>query len=163
MPQYLFRHLHSNDDGEHQQLTETTSTHQFNSNAVRHVKTLTHLAGLSRLGLHVVRLTQGNESTEHHSHDNDEEFLIVLEGRGKAKIGDDAFDIGPGDIMAFPCGSPAHSMSNPYASDLVYVMGGERNKNDVVHYPRLRRSMVKTADRRYWSDWDDQHELPPKF
>ncbi len=145
------------------QLPESISTHQFNAQAIRHVRTLTHLAGLSRIGLHVVRLKSGNESTEPHTHDNDEEFLIVLAGRGKAEIGESTYDIEAGDIMAFPRGSPAHSLSNPFDDDLVYVMGGERNKNDVVHYPRLKRSMVKTAGRRYWSNWTNQHELPEKF
>ena len=144
-------------------LPERASTHQFNTNAVRHVRTLTQLAGLERTGLHVVRLTTGHESTEHHSHTHDEEFLLVLSGRGKAQIGDESFDIEAGDLMAFAANSPAHSMSNPHKEDLVYLMGGERNSNDVVHYPRLKRSMVKAGGDRYWSSWDDQHALPPKF
>jgi len=144
-------------------LPEVSSTHQFNANAIRHVRTITQQAGLKRTGLHIVRLTTGHESTEHHSHTNDEEFLVVLSGHGIANIGNESFDIGPGDLMAFPAGSPAHSMSNPFDEDLVYVMGGERNSNDVVHYPRLERSMVKTNDNRYWSNWSDQHDLPPKF
>ena len=78
-------------------------------------------------------------------------------------IGDDSFDIEAGDVMAFPAGSPAHSMSNPYDEDLVYLMGGECNSNDVVHYPRIERSMVKFGKRRYWTHWSDQHELPPKL
>ncbi len=65
--------------------------------------------------------------------------------------------------MAFPCGSPPHKLHNPNVEDLVYLMGGERNTSDVVHYPRLQRSMVKTAGQRYWSDWSHQHELPKKF
>ena len=144
-------------------LPESTSTHQFNANAVRQVRTLTSLAGLERIGLHIVRLTQGHESTEQHSHDNDEEFLVILSGRGVAVIGDESHEVFAGDIMAFPIGSPAHALKNPHEEDLVYVMGGERNKNDVVHYPNIERSMVKTTNRRYWTDWKDQHELPQKF
>lgn len=87
----------------------------------------------------------------------------MLSGRGKAQIGDESFDIEAGDLMAFAANSPAHSMSNPHKEDLVYLMGGERNSNDVVHYPRLKRSMVKAGGDRYWSSWDDQHALPPKF
>jgi len=154
---YLFRAANRAD------LPEISSTHQFNPNAIRHVRTLTQHAGLERTGLHIVRLTAGHESTEHHSHTHDEEFLVVLSGRGKATIGEDSFDIEAGDVMAFPAGSPAHSMSNPFAEDLVYIMGGERNSNDVVHYPRLQRSMVKAGGTRYWSSWEDQHELPAKF
>lgn len=144
-------------------LPEASSTHQFNSAAVRHVRSLTDLAGLTRIGMHVVRLESGHDSTEIHSHDNDEEFLVILQGSGTATIGKETYEVHAGDIMAFPCGSPAHKLHNPHDEDLVYLMGGEKNKNDVVHYPRLRRSMVKSAGKRYWSDWDEQHELPAKF
>ena len=54
---------------------------------------------------------------------------------------------------------PAHTLSNPFDRDLVYLMAGERNPNDVVHYPRIRRSMIKGPGRRRWVDWDDLHEL----
>lgn len=144
-------------------LPETASQHQFNDNAVRHVKTLTSLAGLTRIGLHQVRLEPGRESTEQHSHDNDEEFLVVLAGRGRASIGEETFEVAAGDIMAFGCQSPAHSLHNPYDEDLVYVMGGEKNANDVVHYPKQQKSMVKSAGKRHWSHWKDQNELPEKF
>ena len=155
--QYLFT------TADQAQLPESTSVHQFNENAVRGVKTLTQLAGLSRIGLHVARLETGHDSTESHSHDNDEEFLVILEGNGIATIGDESFSVSAGDIMAFPCGSPPHKLHNPNVEDLVYVMGGEKNANDVVHYPRLKRSMVKSAGKRYWSDWDNQNDLPKKF
>lgn len=157
MPTHLFR------AADIDALPEAASQHQFNDNAVRHVKTLTNLAELKRIGLHVVRLEPGRESTEHHSHDNDEEFLVVLAGRGRASIGEETFEVATGDVMAFPCGSPAHSLHNPYDEDFVYVMGGEKNASDVVHYPRQEKSMVKSGGKRYWSQWADQHELPEKF
>ncbi len=144
-------------------LPESSSVHQFNDNAVRKVRTLTQLAGLSRIGMHVVRLEAGHDSTELHSHDNDEEFLVILQGNGIATIGEETFAVGAGDIMAFPCGSPPHKLHNPSAEDLVYVMGGEKNANDVVHYPRLERSMIKSAGQRYWSEWEHQNALPNKF
>ncbi|MEM7219422.1 MAG: cupin domain-containing protein [Pseudomonadota bacterium] len=140
-------------------MPERQHVHQFNANAIRHTRTLGTLAGLEHIGLHLIRLAPGADSTEYHSHDNDEEFLYVIAGRGIAILDDEEHDIGPGDIMAFPRRSIPHAMRNPYDEDLVYLMGGERNESDVVHYPRLRRSMVKTAGRRYYTEWDDQHDL----
>lgn len=133
--------------------------HQFNDNAMRLTRTLGLPAGLTRLGVHLVVLEPGRDSTQHHFHDADEEFLYVLSGRGIACIGDDEFEIGAGDFMGFPAPSPAHSLRNPFDSDLVYLMGGERHAADTVHYPRIRRSMVKGAGRRHWVDWDHFHEL----
>jgi len=144
-------------------LPESTSVHQFNDNAIRKVRTLTQLAGLNRIGLNVVRLETGRDSTELHSHDNDEEFLVILQGSGVATIGEETFAVSVGDIRAFPCGSPPHKLHNPNAEDLLYVMGGEKNTNDVVHYPRLQRSMVKSAGKRYWSSWNNHNSLPTKF
>ncbi len=140
-------------------LAERSHRHQFNDNAVRLTRTLGEPTGLERIGVHLVRLEPGRDSTQHHYHDADEEFLFVLAGRGVAHIGDDRFEVGPGDFMGFPAPSPAHSLSNPYDQDLVYLMGGERNPVDAVHYPRIARTMLKTYGRRRWVDWDDLHDL----
>jgi uncharacterized cupin superfamily protein len=126
---------------------------------VRLTRTLGTRVGMQRIGVHVVRLEPGRESTQFHFHDADEEFLYVLEGRGIADIGDERFEVGPGDFMGFATPSPAHTLSNPFDRDLVYLMAGERNPNDVVHYPRIRRSMIKGLGRRRWVDWDNLYEL----
>ena len=141
-------------------LPEFSRVHQFNSNAVRHTRTLTDRLGLRQIGLHRVRLTQGHDSTQFHYHDSDEEFIYILSGRGIAAIGESRFEVGPGDFMGFPAPSPGHALHNPHAEDLVYLMGGERNPADVVHYPHIRRTMIKSHGRRRWVDWDDLHDLP---
>lgn len=140
-------------------LPERRHVHQFNPAAVRLTRTLGEEVGLERIGVHLVRLPQGADSTQYHYHDADEEFLLVLSGRGIAEIGDSRFEIGAGDFMGFPAPSPPHVLHNPHQEDLVYLMGGERNPADVVHYPRIRRSMLKSHGRRRWVDWDDLHEL----
>jgi uncharacterized cupin superfamily protein len=138
---------------------EHRHVHQFNPNAVRMTRTLSDEAGMARIGVHLVRLAPGCDSTQFHYHDRDEEFIYVLEGRGIADIGDEQFEIGPGDFMGFPAPSPGHALRNPYDRDLVYLMGGERNVHDVVHYPRIRRSMIKGVGRRRWVDWSDLHDV----
>lgn len=140
-------------------LEEVTHRHQFNDNAVRLTRTLGTRTGLERIGVHLVRLAPGRDSTQHHYHDADEEFIYVVSGRGIAFIGEDRFEIGAGDFMGFPAPSPAHSMTNPYDEDLVYLVGGERNAVDAVHYPRIRRTMLKAPGRRRWVDWQDLKEV----
>jgi uncharacterized cupin superfamily protein len=135
------------------------SRHQFNDNAIRETRTLGERVGMQRIGVHIVHLPPGHESTQFHYHDADEEFLYVLAGRGIAEIGDETFEVGPGDFMGFTAPSAPHMLSNPFAEDLVYLMAGERNPNDVVHYPRIRRTMIKGPGRRRWVDWQDLHEL----
>src|SRR5215470_17084707 len=88
--------------------------HQFNDNAVRSTRTLGTLVGLERIGVHLVHLAPGRESTQFHYHDADEEFLYVLAGRGIAEIGDRVHEVGPGDFMGFPASSEGHSLKNPF-------------------------------------------------
>ncbi len=142
------------------QLEEVRRQHQFNDNAVRLTRTLGVKVGLARIGVHLIRLESGRDSTQFHYHDNDEEFVYIVSGHGIADIGDESFEVGPGDFMGFPAPSPAHSLHNPHEEDLVYLMGGERNAADVVHYPRIQRSMIKSYGRKRWVDWDHLHELP---
>ncbi len=145
-----------------EKMEEVVVQHQYNDNAIRHTKTLGTAAGLERIGIHLIRIEPGRDTTTHHSHEADEEFVYILSGRGIARIGDEEYELEPGDFMGFPTPSPAHSMSNPFETDLVYLVGGERNLPDVVHYPDLRRSLIKTADYRRGVDWDDMHDTPPR-
>lgn len=136
-------------------MTPIRRQHPFNANAVRLARALSDVAGMQRIGIHLVRIEPGRESTQFHYHDADEEFLYVLEGRGIAELGDEEIEVGPGDFMGFAAPSEPHSLRNPFDEDLVYLMGGERNAHDVVHYPRIRRTLVKSAGRRTWANWDD--------
>ena len=92
-------------------LPETETQHQFNYNAIRHARNLAQTTGMQRIGIHLVRIAPGRDSTTHHYHDADEEFIYILTGRGQARIGDEEFEVEAGDFMGFPAPSPAHSMN----------------------------------------------------
>ncbi|MEM7077765.1 MAG: cupin domain-containing protein [Pseudomonadota bacterium] len=140
-------------------MPEQRTQHQFNANAVRHTRNLTTASGLERIGIHISRIEPGHDSTTHHYHDADEEFLYILSGRGVARIGDETFEVGPGDFMGFPVPSPAHSLHNPFDEDLVYLMGGERWAVDVVHYPDIHTTMIKSHGRRYFTQDENLAEV----
>ncbi|MDR3498248.1 MAG: cupin domain-containing protein [Parvibaculum sp.] len=126
-------------------MPERSHVHQFNANAVRHTRSPGDLAGLVDMGLHFVRVEPGRETTEHHFHGQDEEFLYVISGHGEAMVGDETFSVGPGDVMAFPKNSPAHSMRVPADADgdLIYLMAGTRSDIDVCTYPRIGLRMYR--------------------
>ena len=142
-------------------LAETRHTHQFNPNAVRHTRSLGDLLGLTRLGVHLVRLEKGRDSTQFHYHHVDEEFLYIIEGRGIAEIGDNRHEVGPGDFMAFTRESLPHNLSNPFDEDLVYLMGGNRSEFDVCDYPRINRRMYRIAGNKEYVDMEHLHHVPP--
>lgn len=138
-------------------LPEKRHVHQFNANAVRNTRSIGDLLGLSDVGVHLVRVEPGRETTEHHFHGQDEEFLYVLSGQGEATIGDESFRVGPGDFMAFPKNSPAHSMrvQDDATEDLVYLMGGTRSPIDICTYPRLKRRMYRVDGVKEFAALDD--------
>ena len=77
--------------------------------------------------------------------EGDEEFLFIVSGRGRTDIGDQTFEVGPGDFMAFPTPSVGHHLRNPYQEDLVYLMGGERGRTDIVEFAKLGKVGIFTG------------------
>lgn len=129
--------------------------HPLNPNAVRHTKPLAAMTGCIHLGVHLVRVTAGHDSTEHHRHLCEEEFIYILSGRGMATIGDETFEVKAGDFMGFPPDSLPHSMHNPFQEDLMYLCGGTNLDYDVCEYPKQHKRMYRVGDRR------DYVDLPP--
>jgi len=131
-------------------LEEGVYPHPLNISAVRRMRSLGNLTGLTRLGIHLVRLTPGHDSSEYHRHHNSDEFIYVLEGRGKARVGNDTITVGPGDFLGFPAGGAAHSLFNPYEVDLLYLMGGNRPTDDICDYPEAGKRLRIDGDQRQY-------------
>jgi uncharacterized cupin superfamily protein len=129
-------------------LPEHARQHAFNPNGVRHTRGLSDACGLQQIGVHLVRLQPGRESTEYHTHSHDEEWIYILSGRGMAEIGARTAEVKAGDFMGFVAGSPHHTMTNPFEDDLVYLVGGTRQAYDVVDYPRRGIRSYKYAGKR---------------
>lgn len=55
------------------------------------------------------------------------------------------FEVGPGDFMGFPAPSVAHTMTNPYEEDLVYLMGGESHELEIGTFPRVGKRIIFAA------------------
>jgi uncharacterized cupin superfamily protein len=126
--------------------------HPLNPQSEVHLSPLARRVGLSRLQLTLARVPPGKESFIFHAHKGDEEFVYVLSGRGRALIGDETFEVGPGDFMAFPTPSIGHHLVNPYEDDLVYLMGGERGRVEMGEFPTAGKHAIFTADGIYLVD-----------
>ncbi len=111
-------------------------------------RSLSDACGLKQIGVHLVRLQPGRESTEYHTHSHDEEWIYILSGRGMAEIGERKTEVKAGDFMGFAESSAHHSMTNPFAEDLIYLVGGTRHAYDVVDYPRRGVRSYKYAGKR---------------
>ncbi|GAB1110693.1 MAG: cupin domain-containing protein [Shewanella algae] len=118
-------------------------THFLNPNAVRLRKSLGDVIGLAHLGVHLIELAPGRDSTEYHLHYFEEECIYVLEGEGEVCIDQQVFAIGVGDFIAFPAGSVAHGMNNTSERPLKYLVMGQRLSHDVADYPYKGRRLYR--------------------
>jgi uncharacterized cupin superfamily protein len=91
------------------------------------------------------RVPPGKESFVYHSHQHEEEFLYILSGRGIAEIGDEEYEVGPGDFMGFATPSVGHHLRNPFGEELVYLMGGEHRHAEVADFPRQRKRFFRSG------------------
>ena len=139
-------------------MKEKRRVHRLNRRAIRNGKSLGDAIGMKDMGIHLVRVRPGDQTTEYHTHYCDEEFLFILSGHGVAEIGNRKIKVGPGDFMGFVAGSPPHMMTNPFKKNLVYLMGGTRKPFDVSEYPRVRKRSYKFAGKRHTVEYDDIEE-----
>src|SRR5829696_3458575 len=97
-----------------QALLEERRPHPLDPKLVRHTRSLGDAAGLSSIGVHYVRLTQGDTSSVLHFHHQDEEWVYILSGRGITQIGEHQYEVAAGDFMGFGAGSLPHNLHNPH-------------------------------------------------
>lgn len=122
---------------------ESSVSHPWNPKSLLVGTHLSKLGGLQRAGVSIVRIPAGHESFAYHAHHREEEWVYVLSGRAITEIDGTDYEVGPGDFLAFPTPSVAHHLRNPFADDLVYLMGGENRDFDVADFPRLGKRMLK--------------------
>jgi len=93
--------------------------------------------GLTRIGIHHVRLLPGRRTSYPHAESAEEEFVYVLEGHPDVWIDGVLHALGPGDAVGFPAGTGiCHAVLNNTASEVRLLVVGERPKlENKVHYP----------------------------
>jgi uncharacterized cupin superfamily protein len=139
-------------------MEETKFVHPLNESAVRWTRSLGDAAGLNSIGVHLVRVKPGDQTTEYHFHHHDEEWIYILSGNGVARIDGKEHEVGAGDFMGFVSGSVPHGMRNSGTDDLVYLVGGNRLPFDVCDYPDLRKRRYRTNGKSYFMTWDQIEE-----
>ncbi len=121
----------------------TQKAHFLNSEARRLNKSLGDATGLQRLGIHWVEVPPGSLSTEQHRHFCEEEAVYVLAGTGILELDDDALPISEGDFVGLPAGGPAHAFRCSGDVPLRLLVVGQRLKNDVADFPRLKKRLYR--------------------
>jgi len=119
--------------------------HFLNANAVRINKSLGDATGLTGLGVHMIEVEPGHETTEHHVHHHEDECVYVLAGRGTAFLGEDSHAIKAGDFIGYRKGGLAHSIKNTGSETLRCLVVGERLAHDVGDYPRQGKRIFRNS------------------
>lgn len=99
--------------------------------------------GSVRTGLRHVSIAPGAEAMPPHVHSAEEELFIVLDGDGTLRLGDESFEVVPGNVVSRPAGTGvAHSW---VAGDegLALLAYGQRDPSDICWYPRSNKLYVR--------------------
>lgn len=126
-------------------MREEVRVHPLNPKAIRNTKSLGDATGLHHIGIHLVRVEPGHDSTQYHVHQGEEEFIYIVSGRGLAELGEETVEVGPGDFMGFAPGGLPHNLHNPFEEDLVYLVGGMRLDFDICDYPRVGKRLYRAG------------------
>lgn len=86
------------------------------------------------LDIGMVRMPPGATNYPKHAHRTQWEFYIVVSGRGRVNVNDEAHDVQAGDGFVQPPGN-AHQIVNTGEEDLVYYIIANNAGIDVVQYP----------------------------
>ena len=135
-----------------QNFIEKEYKHPLNKKAARLSRNLGAATGLSSLGVHLVRLKPGQESTALHTHHNEEECIYILEGQGTSVIGETKKTVNKGDFIAYPKKGGAHKLINTSESDLLYLLVGEKHEKEVIDYPNQGKRMERKGDKKNYSN-----------
>ncbi|UWQ17103.1 cupin domain-containing protein [Jannaschia sp. M317] len=120
-------------------------THFINPAAKRVNKSLGDATGLTGLGIHLIEVQPGDETTACHVHYHEDEAVYVLSGTATARIGDDTHAIGPGDFIGYRAGGLAHTIVNTGAEVLRCLVIGQRLAHDVADYVDLDKRIYRQA------------------
>jgi uncharacterized cupin superfamily protein len=117
--------------------------HFLNRDARHLQKPLGDIAGLTKLGFHLIEVPIGSASCAFHRHICEEECIYILEGTGTARIGDTVLQVEAGDFIAYPAGGEAHDLRNTGSSLLKCIIVGQRLDFDIVDYPEQARRLYR--------------------
>jgi uncharacterized cupin superfamily protein len=102
--------------------------------------------GLTQFGVNITRIKAGSASALRHCHEQEDEFIYMLEGELVLRENDGETVLRPGDAAGFKAGSGiAHCLVNRTPRDAVYLEVGTRAKSERVHYPDVDFMMERDA------------------
>lgn len=108
--------------------------------------------GLTRIGIHHVRLLPGRRTSYPHAESAEEEFVFVVAGKPDAWIDGELHALEPGDSVGFPAGTGiCHTFLNNTNEVVRLMVIGEKPKDENrIRYPKNEAHEQTRPDR--WVD-----------
>jgi len=119
--------------------------------AERHKQALGDAVGLTQFGVNLTRIAPGAASALRHYHEQEDEFVFIVEG--ELVLIDNAGEavLKAGDCAGFKANDGnAHRLVNRSNRDAVYIEVGTRSPNERVHYPDDDLHMVREGRTARW-------------
>ncbi len=93
--------------------------------------------GARKLGYNLTELAPGKTQCPFHSHREEEEMFLILEGEGELRFGAQRFPLRRHDVIACPTGGPevAHQIINTGTTPLRYLSLSTQSATEVCEYP----------------------------
>jgi len=116
---------------------------------------LSDAGGLTQFGAFVEKLYPGAVSSHRHWHDNEDEFVYLLEGEVVLVDDDGEHPMRPGDAATFKAGSAnGHQLTNRSNSPAFYLVVGTRSPVDRCHYSDIDMLLTRTTTGRRFTRRD---------
>jgi uncharacterized cupin superfamily protein len=110
----------------------------------RERKRLGNAAGLDQFGVNLTTLKPGAASALRHWHEQEDEFIYLLQGELVLIENDGETVLKPGEAAAFKANAPdGHHLVNRTSRDAVYLEVGTRSKHERVDYPDVDLKVVR--------------------
>lgn len=99
---------------------------------------LADAGGLTQFGVKLCRLKPGAWSSQRHWHENEDEFVMVLEGEVVMIENEGETFLRAGDCTTHKAGvANGHHLVNRSGDDAVFLVVGARAKTETAHYPDI--------------------------
>ena len=117
----------------------------------RHKQPLGDAAGLTQFGVNLTRIAPGAASALRHYHEEEDEFVFMLEGELVLIENGGEVVLKAGDCAGFKAGDGnAHRLVNRSGRDAVYIEVGTRAPSERAHYPDDDLHLVREGRTARW-------------
>lgn len=108
---------------------------------------LGNLAGLTQFGVNLTKLRPGVWSSLRHWHENEDEFVYVLDGELTLIEDDGETSLKAGDCAGFKAGVPnGHHLVNKSSRDATYLEFGTRAPSERSYYSDVDLAVVRDGN-----------------